>query len=86
MLWEVTGTSYVTALTDEDTTLANVHSNGYTIYYQADNRDNAWLKGTARDLPGGGRLLPEVQKPEAQQAASDGRAGKAPKADTGHTR
>ena len=60
------------------------------IYYQADNRDNAWLKGAARDLPGGGRLLPEVQKPEvqkpeAQQAASDGRAEKVPKADTGHT-
>ena len=89
-VWEVTGTSYVTAFTDEDTTLANVHSNGYTIYYQADNRDNAWLKGAARDLPGGGRLLPEVQKPEvqkpeAQQAASDGRAEKVPKADTGHT-
>lgn len=84
-VWDVTGTSYVTAFTDEDTTLANVHSNGYDIYYNGDIPDNAWLKGAARNLPGGGRLLPEVQKPEVQQAASDGKPEKAPKADTGHT-
>lgn len=84
-VWDVTGTSYVTAFTDEDTTLANVHSNGYDIYYNGDIPDNAWLKGAARNLPGGGRLLPEVQKPEVQQAASDSRVEKAPKADTGHT-
>lgn len=84
-VWDVTGTSYVTAFTDEDTTLANVHSNGYDIYYNGDIPDNAWLKGAARNLPGGGRLLPEVQEPEVQQAASDSRVEKAPKADTGHT-
>lgn len=84
-VWDVTGTSYVTAFTDEDTTLANVHSNGYDIYYNGDIPDNAWLKGAARNLSGGGRLLPEVQKPEVQQAASDGKPEKAPKADTGHT-
>ena len=84
-VWDVTGTSYVTAFTDEDTTLANVHSNGYDIYYNGDIPDNAWLKKAVRDLPGGGRLLPEVQKPEVQQAASDSRVEKALKADTGHT-
>lgn len=57
-VWDVTGTSYVTAFTDEDTTLANVHSNGYDIYYNGDIPDNAWLKKAVRDLPGGGRLLP----------------------------
>lgn len=84
-VWDVTGTSYVTAFTDEDTTLANVHSNGYDIYYNGDIPDNAWLKKAVRDLPGGGRLLPEEQKLGGQPAASDGKPEKAPKADTGHT-
>ena len=75
----------MTAFTDEDTTLANVHSNGYDIYYTGDIPDNAWLKKAVRDLPGGGRLLPEGQKLGGQPAASDGKPEKAQKADTGHT-
>lgn len=65
-VWEVTGTSYVTALTDADTTLANIHSNGHTIYYDAKNSENAWLKGGTRTLPGGGKLMPATAPSDVQ--------------------
>lgn len=58
-VWDVTDTSYVTVFTDEDQTLANVHSNGHTIYYDATKAENDWLKGETKTLPGGGQLTPE---------------------------
>jgi hypothetical protein len=58
--WEVAGNSYVTSLIDADATLANIHSNGYTVYYDASNSDNSWLNGKTYDLTGGGKLTPAI--------------------------
>ncbi|WP_296814249.1 hypothetical protein [uncultured Megasphaera sp.] len=57
-VWNVTGDSYVSALTDEDTTLGNIRSNGYRIYYDKSNAANAWLKGKTVKLADGGKLMP----------------------------
>jgi hypothetical protein len=54
----VADNSYITRLTDEDTTLANIHANGYTVYYDAANSANSWLNGMTYDLTGGGKLTP----------------------------
>ncbi|WP_411343725.1 stalk domain-containing protein [Paenibacillus sp. WLX1005] len=56
--WNVTANSYVTALTDSDTTLANINDNGHTIYYDADNSANSWLNGKTVTLQDGGKLTP----------------------------
>jgi hypothetical protein len=57
-IWEVTGDSYISGLTDADATLANLHSNGHTIYYDSSNSTNSWLNGKTYDLTGGGKLAP----------------------------
>ncbi|GAU77692.1 copper amine oxidase N-terminal domain-containing protein [Fusibacter sp. 3D3] len=54
----LTATSYVDVLTDKDTTLSNIISNGYTLYYNASEDDNAWLKSKTISLSGGGYLKP----------------------------
>lgn len=56
--WNVTGDSYLTSLTDEDTTLANIDDNGYTIYYDASDSANSWLNGKTYTLTDGGKLTP----------------------------
>ena len=56
--WTVTGTSYITALTDEDTNLSNIKDNGNTIYYDSSNSANSWLNGKTITLSGGGTLKP----------------------------
>ncbi|MFA0823772.1 MAG: hypothetical protein ACC612_12910 [Methanomethylovorans sp.] len=56
--WNVTGTSYLTSLTDEDSALSNINDNGYTIYYDSSNSANSWLDGKTYDLNGGGKLTP----------------------------
>lgn len=56
--WTVNGTSYITALTDEDTSLANIKDNGNTIYYDSANSANNWLNGKTITLSGGGTLTP----------------------------
>jgi hypothetical protein len=56
--WTVTGTSYITVLTDEDTDLSNIKDNGNTIYYDASNTANSWLGGKTITLNGGGALKP----------------------------
>jgi hypothetical protein len=56
--WNVTGNSYLTALTDEDSSLANINSNGFTIYYDKSNSANSWLDGKTINLNGGGKLTP----------------------------
>lgn len=58
-VWEVTDTSYVTAITDFAADLSNIHSNGNTVYYDAGNKANKWLNGKTVKLPGGGSLRPE---------------------------
>ena len=58
--WNVAGDSYVTVITDDDTSLSNIESNGYTIYYDASADGNEWLGGSTITLPGGGSLTPAV--------------------------
>lgn len=57
-IWNVTGDSYLTTLTDDDLTLANIHDNGFTIYYESSAATNSWLGGKSYNLAGGGRLIP----------------------------
>jgi hypothetical protein len=56
-VWEVTGNSYLTGLTDTDTTLANIRGNGYTVYYDVKADANKWLGGKTHSLSGGGKLI-----------------------------
>jgi len=56
--WDVTGTSYLTSLTDKDSSLANIKDNGYAIYYDADDSANSWLEGETYTLTDGGKLTP----------------------------
>lgn len=56
--WMVTGTSYVTVITNADESLANIVDNGNTIYYDSSNDGNAWLNGETITLSGGGKLMP----------------------------
>lgn len=57
-VWNVTGTSYLTSLTDEDSTLANIKDNGNTIYYDASASADSWLNGKTITLADGGKLTP----------------------------
>ena len=56
--WNVTANSYLTSLTDADTTLKNINSNGHTVYYNVNNSANSWLNGKTISLAGGGKLVP----------------------------
>lgn len=56
--WTVTGNSYINSLTDTDTTLSNIHSSGFTVYYDSSVRVNSWLGGKTITLDGGGSLTP----------------------------
>jgi hypothetical protein len=57
-IWNVTGISYITTLTDSDSTMANIHDNGNTIYYNSSLSGNSWLNGKTYTLSGGGKLTP----------------------------
>jgi hypothetical protein len=57
--WNVTGTSYLTSLTDADSTLSNIAGNGCDVYYDASSGANSWLGNKTFDLTGGGKLLPK---------------------------
>lgn len=57
-VWNVTGTSYLTSLTNADATLSNIKDNGNTIYYDSVNSANSWLNGKTIALSGGGTLTP----------------------------
>ena len=54
--WSLTGNSYLTTFTDSDTSLSNIQSNGYNIYYKSSS--NSWLNGATITLNGGGKLIP----------------------------
>jgi hypothetical protein len=56
-VWNVTGTSYLTSLTDRDSTLDNLKDNGYTIYY-SNSSSNNWLGSKTYTLTDGGKLTP----------------------------
>lgn len=56
--WIVNSDSYVEALTDSDSSLVNIQSNGHTIYYDASNSANSWIDGKIITLADGGKLAP----------------------------
>lgn len=60
--WEVTEDSYLSKITNKNTKCKNIRSNGHTIYYDAGQKSNAWLKGKTLSLPGGGKLTPAPTK------------------------
>ncbi|MCE5285203.1 MAG: hypothetical protein LLG02_05050 [Pelosinus sp.] len=60
-VWNVTGTSYLSSLTSADTTLSNIHDNGFTIYYDARLAANKWLGSKTYTLKNGGKLTPSEQ-------------------------
>lgn len=59
--WTLTGDSYVQNFTSADTTLANVISNGYTLYYNADALENEWLESQTISISGGGSVTPGTE-------------------------
>ena len=56
--WTVTGDSYLTILTDQDSSLSNIKDNGHTIYYDKSKLENSWLNGKTITLQDGGKLTP----------------------------
>ena len=56
--WEVTKTSYLTTLTNEDTACSNIISNGNTIYYDSSQEANEWLNNETITLDDGGSIAP----------------------------
>ena len=57
-IWTLTADSYVTVISDSDSSLQNIASNGYNIYYDISSSENSWLGGVSVPLPGGGELIP----------------------------
>lgn len=57
--WEVTGDSYVSVITDEDSTCGNIQSNGHKVYYDASDEGNSWLGKKTIALSDGGKLMPK---------------------------
>jgi hypothetical protein len=56
--WKVTGNSYLSSLTNADTTLCNIDDNGFSVYYDASLPANKWLQGKTYTLKDGGKLIP----------------------------
>ena len=57
-IWDVTGTSYLTVLYDDDASLSNIHGNGFSIYYDSSQKSNSWLGAKTYSLVDGGDLKP----------------------------
>lgn len=58
--WSLAGDVRVDALVNGDASFGNVNSNGYTISYNCENAENAYLNRSALTLSGGGRLDPVI--------------------------
>ncbi|CAK7212524.1 hypothetical protein SEUCBS140593_001532 [Sporothrix eucalyptigena] len=56
--WTLTDTTTVQNLTDTDSTLSNIYSNGHTLYYNASAVLSQWLNGSTVALSGGGSAVP----------------------------
>lgn len=70
--WNLSSDSHVTKLVNQNISCRNILSNGHTVYYDADNSANKWLKGKTIALPGGGKLSPAGTASEKEPAkASD---------------
>lgn len=59
--WTLTATSYVQNFTNADESLANIVSNGYTLYYNSSALLNGWLGNRTISLSGNGVLSPGTQ-------------------------
>jgi len=56
--WNLTNTTTVQNLTSEDTTLSNIYSGGFDIYYNASAVLNGYLGNKSISLSGGGSAIP----------------------------
>lgn len=59
-VWTLTGDVAVGAIVNADASFSNVRSDGYSIEYNSESEDNAYLAGAAKQLPGGGFLTPLI--------------------------
>ncbi|RAK74356.1 uncharacterized protein BO72DRAFT_212083 [Aspergillus fijiensis CBS 313.89] len=55
--WTLTQSVYLQNFTDADTSLNNIISQGYSIYYNKSSSANSWLGSANASLPGGGSLI-----------------------------
>jgi hypothetical protein len=62
-VWNVTGTSCLTSLSDTNgisgTAVTNIQGNGHTVYYDATLAASSSLGGKTYSLAGGGTLTPK---------------------------
>jgi len=58
--WYVTGDSYLEILIESEHAIGNIESNGFTVYYNSENEQNAWLQSKPYALAGGGYLSPRI--------------------------
>ncbi|PYI04690.1 hypothetical protein BO78DRAFT_431175 [Aspergillus sclerotiicarbonarius CBS 121057] len=59
--WTLTNDTVVNNFTDSDTTLSNVDSAGYTLFYDSSASSNQWLNGTTKKISGGGYVKPATK-------------------------
>lgn len=59
-VWSVTAETTVGILVNADAKMTNIRSNGFTVYYNAELAENAYLKGGGFLLDGGGFLTPLI--------------------------
>jgi hypothetical protein len=52
--------TYLVALVNADATHQNIQSNGFTLYYDSNVSENAYLNNQSYALPGGGSLVPII--------------------------
>ncbi len=55
---EFTNDSYFNNFSDSDSSFENIKSNGHSIFYNKNNKENAKFKGKTISLPDGGNLVP----------------------------
>ena len=56
----LTAETYVSVLANADTTFQNIQSNGFSLYYDSNAPENAYLNAQSYQLPGGGFLSPII--------------------------
>ncbi|KAJ5128610.1 hypothetical protein N7448_002326 [Penicillium atrosanguineum] len=60
--WTLTRDTVLTNFTDADTMLSNIHSQGFSIYYDSSAKGSQWLKGATKKMNGGGSIKPATKK------------------------
>lgn len=74
--WIVTGTSYLSSLSDPDgisgTSITNIVGNGFDVYYDPSLEANSALGGETYSLIDGGQLIPQVGSGSSTDTATDG--------------